>query len=1540
MREAGVLRLKHSIRKQTLELEVASEALALALQPRLGDINRQYLLPVIERVFDELGVGGRRIRIFRLNIDLGKLPLTRFEEVAAERLYRELRRALEEELGRQERQQTNADRPPAEEASHLELLEHYLPHGTLPFWASHDGTAFSFEELVSELAASDPDGLTQIVRTHGRQRSVLERIVLQLGEESLRALLRLLEPAHAALIISYMADLLLIHGAEPVLRLSGGAFARFLWMLVLSYLVRESGSQFNRKSFVKSLLEGMAGSEGLDYLEMVTTLQSGLRETEKRRPLESSLPAVIGELIRDLKLEMTSDERAWDRSSQPGGRTSGPGDEAPAAPEEAPEDVRRTAEDLRTHEAHPALDNRPPLEEASHLELLEYYLLHGTWPSASARTGAFSLAEFLMELSGRDAAGLVRVIRRHGRRGRVLERIVLQLGEESLRALLRLLEPAHAALVISYMLDLRLLHRAEPVLRLGDGAFGRALWILVLSYVVQESGSQFNRKSFVKSLLGGMAESEGLGYAEFVAMIRRGLRETGKRRPLESSLPAVIGELMDELDAASFREESGTQGIAQAAGRAAAPDSPSAEDEALARLELYLSTGQETAVAAREGNPDMRRLFRFLAGRDASRARQLIRQVASRAAPGLPDVVARLLRAFVPEDLLALLAPEQKELIVRLVGALMSVGAQAAPARRVRRAALDSTLWGAALAYILSEPSARWDRRAMVHQVVEAAAENLEVSAASLAETLAGVLGHTTATVGASLAEAVKTVEQALHDPSRPARHARSVFARYDQVEILRYYLRYGVLPWGSLLHDAGLTVAGALASLSGLSRSQLGAVFSQGSTDEQLQAILRAVELMPAESLTRLLRRLLPQAREADSPFSTSFSTFASEAEDRHAFHARLLAAILAGCPLDLEEFASSGSIQKRDVGPPLSADVAEWDAHALKSALASRLRFGEPSIPDAHTLSALLDALVNRHPEEARHFCRALRDAPGLLEALIRQCTTPQFESLSELLAAANSRTLEALRRSVAAVPASYRSHPAESPQQVIFHELLRLEDGHPLTGVFFARVLRKLFGAPLPDEVRALLLREADAWAASEKLPRAHVAAFESAIRTDVQEGARLGKPPRLRDEVFTLLLGERRRPPHPGESGTQAGPPRLDSLSDDALRYTLTLMLEDSPEDVYAFVVEHVKDPRRRGHWVRVLPESALARLSYLLEPRQHRALLDAAEVLASAWMEIAPRGARALAERQQFWGFLLEFMAHHAEAARSVEQLVEAFFKQLAARYRAEPPEAPTPLSVGTRLLEHAARLAGATGQGGLRFILQRQRALLLAPWEGVGPRPPAGRGPTADPAKADQPRTASERHTHPRPERGKMAFSMGAEREDDDVDETIYINNAGLVLAGPFLPHLFQTLGMLRQDEDGRTRFRDPEAVSRAVHLLQYLVDGSTSAPEPFLVLNKFLCGVPAATPVDREIVPTKEEREVCERLLRSMLANWKIISSTSIEGLQETFLRREGKLERADGQWRLRVQRKTVDVLVDQIPWGISIIYHKWMPQPLYVDW
>ena len=173
-----------------------------------------------------------------------------------------------------------------------------------------------------------------------------------------------------------------------------------------------------------------------------------------------------------------------------------------------------------------------------------------------------------------------------------------------------------------------------------------------------------------------------------------------------------------------------------------------------------------------------------------------------------------------------------------------------------------------------------------------------------------------------------------------------------------------------------------------------------------------------------------------------------------------------------------------------------------------------------------------------------------------------------------------------------------------------------------------------------------------------------------------------------------------------------------------------------------------------------------------------------------------------------------------------------------------------------------------------------------------------------------------------------------------EAEDAVFIANAGLVLLSPYLPTLFERLDLLITDEAGKQRIVGIEAMSRGVHLLQYMVDQRLDAPEPELVLNKLLCGLPSTQPVLSSYAADQAELDLCDGLLGAVIANWPIIAGTSIEALRETFLQHDGRLRLEDDKWRLQVQRKALDVLVDQLPWSFATIFHRWMPHPLTVTW
>lgn len=168
-----------------------------------------------------------------------------------------------------------------------------------------------------------------------------------------------------------------------------------------------------------------------------------------------------------------------------------------------------------------------------------------------------------------------------------------------------------------------------------------------------------------------------------------------------------------------------------------------------------------------------------------------------------------------------------------------------------------------------------------------------------------------------------------------------------------------------------------------------------------------------------------------------------------------------------------------------------------------------------------------------------------------------------------------------------------------------------------------------------------------------------------------------------------------------------------------------------------------------------------------------------------------------------------------------------------------------------------------------------------------------------------------------------------------DSGAAVHLPHAGLVLAAPYFERLFSMLGY-----SNGTDFVDEAAQARAVHLLHWLATGKEEAPEPALLLPKFLCGIGAAVPVARCVALLPREREAVDGLLAAMVAHWKVLGSTSVSGLRETFLQREGRLVRDKESWRLDVATGPYDMLLDHLPWGYGTVKLPWMAEVLHVQW
>lgn len=169
----------------------------------------------------------------------------------------------------------------------------------------------------------------------------------------------------------------------------------------------------------------------------------------------------------------------------------------------------------------------------------------------------------------------------------------------------------------------------------------------------------------------------------------------------------------------------------------------------------------------------------------------------------------------------------------------------------------------------------------------------------------------------------------------------------------------------------------------------------------------------------------------------------------------------------------------------------------------------------------------------------------------------------------------------------------------------------------------------------------------------------------------------------------------------------------------------------------------------------------------------------------------------------------------------------------------------------------------------------------------------------------------------------------------EDIKDSIYITNAGMIIIWPFLSTLCSKLGLL----EGKT-FIDDYSLQKAVLMLHYIVFGDEKFEESNLILNKILCGASPDFFVDTSLRLNEMEKSIGDQLLNAVTKNWEKLNNTSVKGLRESFLKRAGVIKKTENNYTLTVETKPFDLLLKTIPWNIMMIQTSFMDSRLLVEW
>jgi hypothetical protein len=166
-------------------------------------------------------------------------------------------------------------------------------------------------------------------------------------------------------------------------------------------------------------------------------------------------------------------------------------------------------------------------------------------------------------------------------------------------------------------------------------------------------------------------------------------------------------------------------------------------------------------------------------------------------------------------------------------------------------------------------------------------------------------------------------------------------------------------------------------------------------------------------------------------------------------------------------------------------------------------------------------------------------------------------------------------------------------------------------------------------------------------------------------------------------------------------------------------------------------------------------------------------------------------------------------------------------------------------------------------------------------------------------------------------------------------EEGIYVQHLGVILLHPFFKSFFQRTNLVAEG-----RFNSRAAQEKAIHLLHYLVTGSREAEEHLLAVPKIICGWPLEEPLSWETGLTAVETVEAGDLLNAAIAQWTILKNTSADGLREGFLQRNGKVQVKNSNMHFLVESSAIDVLLDHLPWNLSMVKLPWLSDLIRVEW
>jgi hypothetical protein len=1109
------------------------------------------------------------------------------------------------------------------------------------------------------------------------------------------------------------------------------------------------------------------------------------------------------------------------------------------------------------------------------LLLLQLFLLNGYLPWWSDTEKSGNPSEWLDQLLNSSPSDLARMLRKLNKTEPV-HRLVRQFSESQLEKIVRVLEPSEAAFIIAYAHDVDAVHKKKPLVQESGEGFRKAKWLVIFTYLLIERGSQFNRRAFLKSTIAGFAAHYNLDYGTLLLQLSDAAELLRQQTGFEGSLPGLIRSL--ELE---YNEEAKEKIEKQKSGDSLLQQQFLILEHFL--LHGSLPPGQQVSL------PAFDKLAENLLLQMPEETAALLR--ASARFPGVLERFVSRTKEKTLEQAVTVLEPENAPFIIGYSHTLNHIQEKERFVP-VPSSEFKTNKWLFMLRYLLVDRGSHFNTRSFVRSTLTQMALHYNTTYSKLIVLFGKAAEQQVRTRFWPTVLPVIVLELAQEEikekDERAEKKELKKFVKENEEEVipdvnqiydvLHHFFMFGKMPWWARPLWVSDDIGRLLIQLLDENPKQVIALTNEMVKDEN--AFDRLLTITGDDVLLRILPLLAHGESTALIPWITSLQELLQSSGGSKKKAQAMTSLVYRRL---LFEFTVKRK-GRFDAAAFMNEVLGEIAVRYGISARAS-MEFLADAV-DRQNYSGklvLVDVLKKVHERAGTGFYR---------EADSNQLLMTEKEMVNKWLKAQteNQRIEEQQRKKAIRDKEISSTKVSEEKKEEVKNWKIYSEAELWMTLAMFEDDDRLIPVVPQLDEKQFLELVQRLFPEAGEQKIKLLFRKYKKAFAIGKKEN-------RSVDEqlLIDVLRGQVQMQSH-----------AIDEL--------VKRLLRTNSDQLRRILFQLLSFPQFRRRFASILHETTLVKiLALLYGPSASVPLVLVSDVLLLV-KELVSKKTESiplvpirdlcllLALRKSGEPFTsLQWLqvilsASGIYSGRQADELAITW-KQYLAEY---PGEWKSEFPV---LLNHLSD----------PLYLKRLGDNFLARLEKIKEKA----------AEEERRKQIEERK-----EKQKL-------NEVTDDERGVFIRNAGLVLIWPFLPQLFERVGLVKG-----ISFVSESAAYRAVHLLQYMVDRKEQTPEYNLVLNKILCEISKAKPVEKEVVLTDEEKNSANQLIGAVIKHWNVLGETSPEGLQETFLQRGGQLFFFGNKSELRVERKAYDKLLSKLPWSISPIKLPWMKKPLYVEW